>query len=61
MSFDQKKYIYDFKRTNYDKIQLDIPKGKRQLIKNFAVNQNKSMSQVIIKAIETYCNIDLSK
>ena len=61
MAFDQSKYIADFMKESYDRIVVQIPKGKRDLVKKAAQNAGKSMNQAVVEAIEVQYGIDLSK
>lgn len=61
MAFDQNAYKTDFQRENYDRVVALIPKGKGKAIKEYASSQGKSVSQVIIEALEAHCRLDLSK
>lgn len=61
MAFDKAKYDNEFIRQNYDTVKFLIPKGKKQCLKSYADSAGKSMSQVIVEAIEAHCKLDLSK
>lgn len=61
MAFDSNAYKTDFQRQNYDRIVALIPKGKGKEIKAFAQAHGKSVSQIIVEALEEYYGIDLSK
>lgn len=61
MAFDQIKYVNDYKRQNYDVIRALVPKGRGKDIKAYAQAQGKSVSQVIVEALESHCKLDLSK
>lgn len=61
MAFDQNKYISDFQRQNYDRIVLQIPKGKKQLLKDIAKENQESLNKIVINALEQFYKIDLSK
>lgn len=61
MAFDKAKYDNEFIRQNYDTVKFLIPKGKKQSLKSYADSAGKSMSQVIVEAIEAHCKLDLSK
>lgn len=60
MAFDQKQYIADFQKQNYDRIVVQLPKGKRNLVKDIASKTGESMNQIIIAAVEEKYNIDLT-
>lgn len=61
MAFDKAKYDNDFIRQNYDTVKFLIPKGKKQILKAYADSQGKSMSQIIVEALEAHCKLDLAK
>lgn len=61
MAFDQLKYIDEYKRQNYDRIGLLVPKGKGKVIKDLAKAQGKSISQVVVEALENQYSVNLSK
>lgn len=51
MAFDQNKYNQDFNKKNYDRLVMDIPKGKKQELKEFAKTQDLSVSELIRRAL----------
>ena len=51
MAFDQNKYNQDFNKKNYDRLVMDIPKGKKQELKEFAATQDLSVSELIRRAL----------
>ena len=68
MAFNQNKYISDFVKENYDRIDLRIPKGKRALLRDLAIQKGItddrgkiSMTKLILDAVEAQYGIDLSK
>ena len=61
MAFDNNSYQADYKRQNYDVIRALVPKGRGKDIKAYAQAQGKSVSQVIVEALENHCKLDLSK
>lgn len=61
MAFDNNSYQAEYKRQNYDIVRALVPKGKGKVLKDYAKAQGKSVSQVIIEALETACKLDLSK
>lgn len=60
MAFDQNQYIAEFKKQNYDRVILQVPKGKRKIIKELSSKTGESMNQLIITAVEEKYGIDLS-
>ena len=61
MAFDEAKYKNDFARSNYDRMSLNVPKGKRAELKKIADERGISINQLIIEALESHYDIDLSK
>lgn len=61
MAFDNNSYQADYKRQNYDVIRALIPKGKKQVLQKYAKEQGKSVSQIVVEALEGHCKLDLSK
>ena len=68
MAFDQTKYVTDYIKENYDRVEVKVPKGKRAVLKkmaqelNFVDDKGKvSVSRMIIEAIEQVHHVDLSK
>lgn len=61
MAFDQGQYANEYTRQNYDVVRALVPKGKGKEIKALARAQGKSVSQLIVEALETHCKLDLSK
>lgn len=58
--FDQNKYINEFKRKNLDRIPIEVPKGKREILKKIAIDHNTSVNQLVIGAVEEKYKIDLT-
>lgn len=61
MAFDQSQYVKNYTKDNYDKLTIIVPKNKGDAIKEYAKEHGKSMSKVVIEALEAHCNLDLSK
>ena len=68
MAFDQTKYVTDFIKENYDRVEIKVPKGKRAILKklaqdfNFVDDKGKiSVSRMIIECLEEKYGVDLSK
>ena len=57
--FDQKEYEARFKRENYDQLKLDIPKGNKRLLKEYAESNGLSMADLIVAAVKRQYGIDL--
>ena len=48
----QKEATARYNKKAYDRIDVIVPKGKRQVIKDFAASQGKSLNKFICDAIE---------
>lgn len=48
----QKEATARYNKKTYDRINIIVPKGKRQLIKDFAASQGKSLNRFICDAVE---------
>lgn len=68
MAFDQSKYVEDYIRENYDRLNIKVPKGKKQVLKQLAekynITDNKgkiSVTRLMIEAVEEKYKVDLSR
>lgn len=52
----QKEATARYNKKKYDRINVVVPKGKRQLIADFAAQQGKSMNGFICDAIDAQMN-----
>lgn len=50
--FDQIKYQNEYKKKNYDRIEITVPKGEKALIKKAAETAGQSVSEYINEAIK---------
>lgn len=48
----QKEATARYNKKAYDRIDVIVPKGKRQIIKDFAAAQGKSLNRFILDAVE---------
>ncbi|MBQ7340827.1 MAG: antitoxin [Oscillospiraceae bacterium] len=48
----QKEATARYNKKAYDRIDVIVPKGKRQVIKDFAASQGKSLNRFICDAID---------
>jgi uncharacterized protein (DUF1778 family) len=48
----QQKAVNKYMSTNYDRINLTVPKGRKDIIKAFADSQGKSVNSFISEAID---------
>lgn len=58
-TFNQSQYINDFMKDNYDKINLTMPKGKKEIITRRAKEEGKSVNDYIRGLI--YADIEHKK
>ena len=52
----QKEATARYNKKAYDRIDVVVPKGQRQIIKDFAASQGKSLNRFICDAIEYQMN-----
>lgn len=52
----QKEATARYNKKAYDRIDVIVPKGKRQMIKDFAASQGKSLNRFICDAIDSQMN-----
>lgn len=52
----QKEATARYNRKAYDRIDLIVKKGQRQIIKDFAASQGKSLNRFILDAVEAEMN-----
>ena len=52
----QKEATARYNKKAYDRINVVVKKGQRQIIKDFAANQGKSLNRFICDAIEAEMN-----
>lgn len=55
--FNQIKYQNEFIKQNYDRINLTVPKGKKEKIREAAKAAGKSVNEYINSAIDNYMNL----
>lgn len=48
----QQKAVHKYVKNNYDRIELTVPKGKKEKIKAHAENKGESLNGFINKAID---------
>ncbi len=49
---EKKRKQYEFDKMKYDHIHLQVTKGKKQIIKDFAEKQGKSLNGFVNDAID---------
>lgn len=52
----QKEATARYNKKAYDRINIIVKKGQRQIIKDFAASQGKSLNRFILDAVETEMN-----
>ncbi len=52
----QKEATARYNKKAYDRINLIVKKGQRQIIKDFAAGQGKSLNRFILDAVEAEMN-----
>lgn len=57
----QKEATARYNKKSYDRIDIVVPKGKRQIIKDFAATQGKSLNRFVCDAIEAQMKISLKE
>lgn len=50
----KRSYIREYKKRMYDQLKLELPKGRREEIKNNAQKRNMSVNKYISTAIDYY-------
>lgn len=50
--FNPTKYKNDYQKNNYDRLVINVPKGQRQVIKDFASKQGQSLNAFVVGLIE---------
>ena len=57
--FNQTEYVNEFIRKKYDRINLLIPAGNKEIIKKKAAQKGKSVNQYINELIDTDLNTNI--
>ena len=55
----QKEATARYNKKAYDRIDVVVPKGQREVIKQFAASQGKSLNRFILDAVKT--EMDMNK
>ena len=50
--FDQFKYQNEYKRKNYDRIEMVVPKGEKAAIKEMAASVGQSLNEFLYLAVK---------
>ncbi len=59
--FNKNAYDNEYQKNHYDKITFNIPKGKKELIKQLAEREGVSISTLFIEAVEDKFFINIRK
>ena len=57
--FNQTEYVNEFIRKKYDRINLLIPAGNKEIIKRKAAQKGKNVNQYINELIDTDLNTNI--
>lgn len=52
----QKEATARYNKKAYDRINIVVKKGQREIIKNFAASQGKSLNRFVLDAVEAEMN-----
>lgn len=52
----QKEATAQYNKKAYDRINIIVKKGERQILKDFAASQGKSLNRFILDAVEAEMN-----
>ena len=58
--FNQNEYNNEYKKKNYERIYIRVPKSKKAVLEALAKEQGKSVNRLTIDALEKTYNIDLT-
>lgn len=51
IEFNQNKYIQEYNKKNYDRVNLILPKGEKEKLKAIAKEKGESLNSYIVTAI----------
>ena len=54
--YSQKKATARYNKKAYDRINIIVKKGQRQIIKDYAASQGKSLNRFVLDAVEAEMN-----
>lgn len=57
----QQKAVNKYMRENYDRVNLTLPKGKKELIKSHAEAREESLNGFIVRAIDETMERDITQ
>ena len=58
VSKSQQKAVHKYVKINYDRMELTVPKGQKEIIKAHAESQGESVNGFISRAIENQMERD---
>ena len=61
VSESQLRATAKYNLENYDRIELRLPKGKKDIVKKHAKKQGESLNAFVNRAIDTVIELDNSK
>ncbi len=50
--FNKVKYNNDFNKNNYDRLNIVVPKGQKQVIQDFAKSKGKSLNAFVYELVQ---------
>ena len=56
--FNQIKYQNEFNKANYDRVEVNMAKGKKAIVKEAAAAAGQSVSEYINQAIDARMGLD---
>ena len=56
--FNKIKYQNEFNKANYDRVEVNMPKGKKAIVKEAAAAAGQSVSEYINQAIDARMGLD---
>lgn len=60
MAYDKNSYTRQYNATTYHTVTAYIPKARKEALKAAAAERGLTVSQLVVRALEDYCKIDLS-
>ena len=61
MAFNENDYNTSYKKANYDRLNVLLPKGSKTALQSEAAKREKSVNALITEALEKQYGLDLSK
>jgi len=54
-------YAYLYKREHVDRIAFEVPKGKKEVLREAAAVRNTSINKLLVASLEKQYGLDLSR